>query len=239
MIYEAVCASTNSWAAQCLDPKKAPDGTVVITDHQYQGRGQRSRVWYSEPHKNLTFSVILYPTFLVPQQSFALNIIVTLAIQQVLSSYIPHGLCIKWPNDIYYQDQKLGGVLIENTLLKRILKTSIIGIGLNVNQLSFPLPKPTSLSLICQRPFSLQQLLEQLLVSLESNYLQLQKQGITALREAYLQNMHWLHEVHTFQDADHIFRGTIQGINGIGQLVVEHMDNTLKCYNVQELTFIA
>jgi len=239
IIYEATCASTNSWAAYCLEQKDVPDGTVVITSHQYQGRGQRSRTWHSEPNQNLTFSVILYPVLLSPQQSFQLNIIITLAIQQVLSSYIPHGLRIKWPNDIYYQDKKMGGILIENTLARDRFKISIIGIGLNVNQLSFNLPIATSLSLVCQRTFHLPQLLEQLLVGLERNYLQLQRQGIAPLKAAYLQNMYWIHEAHTFQDAHHIFKGTIKGINAKGQLVVEQIDNTLKCYNVQELTFIA
>jgi len=239
IIYKAACASTNTVAAHYLDKQTLPEGAAIITDHQYQGRGQRGHAWYSEPNKNLTLSIILYPAFLVPQQSFELNIIAALAIQQTLSVYIPHELRIKWPNDIYYQDKKMGGILIENTLERGRFKISIIGIGLNINQLSFNLPSATSLSLICQRTFHLPQLLEQLWVSLERNYLQLQRQGIASLRAAYLHNMYWLHEVHTFQDTNHVFRGTIQGINAAGQLVVKHIDCAIKHYNVQELTFIA
>lgn len=239
MVYEAICASTNSLAVQCLDKTNLPAGTVVITDHQYQGRGQRGRVWHSEPNKNLTFSVVLYPTFLAAQQSFALNIITTLAIQHVLALYIPNGLSIKWPNDIYYQEKKLGGILIENMLEKHKLKTSIIGIGLNVNQVHFTLPAATSLSLVCQHTFSLQQLLAQILARLESNYLQLQAQDMAPLQAAYLEHMYWVDEIHVFQDENHTFQGKIKGIDAVGRLMIEKADGTSKHYTMQEVTFIA
>lgn len=238
IIYEAACASTNSLAAQGLDKRCLPEGTVVITDHQYQGRGQRGNVWHSEPHKNLTFSVIFYPTFLAAQQIFSLNIITTLAIQNVLARYIPSGLCIKWPNDIYYQEKKLGGVLIENVLEKHTLKASIIGIGLNVNQACFTLPTSTSLSLVCQRTFSLPQLLVQMLARLESHYLQLRAQDIAPLKAAYLQNMYWIDEIHTFKDKYHTFQGTIKGVDAVGRLVIEQADGTLLSYDRQALTFV-
>ena len=239
VIYEAVCASTNSFAAQCLDKTDTSEGAVVITDHQYQGKGQRGNVWYSEPYRNLTFSVILHPTFLTVQQSFSLNIIATLAIQHVLASYVPSGLSLKWPNDIYYLDQKLGGLLIENVISNRKLKASVVGIGLNVNQAQFTFRGPTSLSLVCQRTFSLQQLFEQILARLERNYLHLRAHGIDVLRAAYLKNMYWTHEHHTFQDTTHRFQGIIRGIDARGHLLIEHSDGTLSSYDRQAVTFVA
>jgi len=239
IVYTTVCASTNSLAAQCLDKMALSEGAVVITDHQYQGRGQRGNVWHSEPHKNLTFSVILYPTFLAAQQIFSLNIITTLAIQRVLALYIPSGLYIKWPNDIYYQDKKLGGVLIENVLAKGKYKASIIGIGLNVNQSWVTSQATISLSLVCQRTFSLQQLLAQILARLENTYLQLRAQDVVPLKAAYLENMYWIHEMHTFKDMNHTFQGTIKGVDAVGSLVIEQEDGTLKHYNTQEVMFIA
>ena len=239
IIYEAVCASTNSLAAQYLGRKELSDGTVIITDHQYQVRGQRGHQWHSEPHQNLTFSVILYPTFLNIQQSFVLNIIASLAIQYVLALYVPSDLRIKWPNDIYHQNKKVGGVLIENMVGDHTLKTAIVGIGLNVNQTSFTLPTPTSLSLICQRTFRLQRLLEQIFERLESTYLQCQAQGLASLREVYLSHMYWMHEVHTFRDVNHTFQGIIRGIDALGKLIIEHSDGVLQHYSMQAVTFIA
>ena len=239
IIYEATCASTNTWAVQCLRKEELPEGTVVITDYQYQGRGQRGNAWYSEPHKNLTFSVILYPTFLATPQSFSLNIITALALHQALSAYIPNDLTIKWPNDIYYQDQKLSGVLIENVAEQQQLKASVIGIGLNVNQERFNEQRPTSLARICSRTFNLQLLLVQLLAALEQRYLQLQTQGIVPLQAAYLKKLYWIHEARTFQDATHRFQGKIKGIDAVGKLVIEQADSTLNPYDFQEVTFVA
>ena len=99
ILHQAICASTNDVAAQRLVQGALPEGTVIITDHQYQGRGQRGRVWHSQPYQNLTFSVVLYPTFLGASQGFALNIITALALHQVLVAYAPRALAIKWPND--------------------------------------------------------------------------------------------------------------------------------------------
>lgn len=239
IIYEAACTSTNSLAAQYMTETSLPEGTVVITDHQYQGRGQRGHLWHSEPHKNLLFSVVLYPSFLTAQQSFSLNIITTLAVQHALTLYTPSAPHIKWPNDIYYQDQKLGGVLIENIVEKRKLKASVIGIGLNINQVCFNFPNAhaTSLSNVCQRTFDLQQLFAQLLTTLEDNYLQLQAHGIASLKTAYLKNMYWIHEIHTFRDATHSFQGKIIGIDAVGKLVIDPEDGTSKRYNAKEVSF--
>lgn len=240
IIYAATCASTNTWAAQCLLQEELPAGTVVITDHQYQGRGQRGRSWSSEPYKNLTFSVVLYPTFLSVHQSFSLNIITTLALHQVLAAYIPEDLTIKWPNDLYCQDQKLSGVLIENTVEQQRLKVSVIGIGLNVNQVQWaPGVCATSLATACERTFDLPRLLAQLLVAFERNYSQLQTQGIASLRASYLENMYWLHETHTFQDATHTFQGKIRDIDAIGRLAIELATGFVKYYDVKGITFVA
>lgn len=239
IIYEATCASTNTLAAHCLREEKLPAGTVVITDHQYQGRGQRGHHWYSEPCKNLTFSVVLYPTFLAASQSFSLNIITTLALHQALSGYVPHDLAIKWPNDIYFQDHKLSGVLIESTVERRQIKIAVVGIGLNVNQTYFNIKSTTSLAHICGRSFDLQSILAELLVALERNYSQLQMQGIERLQVAYLEHMYWIDEIHTFQDTLHKFQGKIRGIDAMGRLAIELSTGALKYYDIKEVTFVA
>lgn len=238
IIYETTCASTNTMAARHLQEQALPEGTVIITDHQYRGRGQGNNIWHSMPHQNLTFSVVLYPTFLEVSQGFALNIITALALHQVLSAYIPSNLTIKWPNDIYYRKQKMSGILIENTVVKRSFKLSVVGIGVNINQEHFPMQSPTSLIRICRHTLDLNHVLTSLLTALERNYLQLRSLGIESLREVYLSKMYNIDEVHTFQDANQRFQGSIRGIDAIGRLIVERSDGVLQPYALQEVSFV-
>lgn len=196
-------------------------------------------MWLSEPGHNLTFSVVLYPTFLPLRQSFALHWVTALALQQVVALYAADALAIKWPNDIYYADNKLGGILIENVVKQRKLSASVIGIGLNVNQKQFSFLGPTSLALVGQRQFDLQQLLGLILVALERNYLQLQTQGTAMLRAQYLHHLYWLNELHTFRDAFRTFQGKIKGVDTMGQLVIELTDGTCQAYGIKEVTFVA
>lgn len=239
VIYEAVCASTNTLALTRLYQEALPEGTVFITNHQHQGRGQRNHTWYSAPYQNLTFSVVLYPTFLKAQQSFSLNIITTLALCEVLADYLPKGVAIKWPNDVYYQHRKLSGVLIENIVAQQRLKASVVGIGLNINQLQFNSEWPTSLSKICGTRFSLPCILSKLLIKLEHNYVKMSMQGMATLQAHYLQRMYWIHEGRTFQDKTGTFQGKISGIDMSGRLTIERSANLVSHYRPQELTFIA
>lgn len=239
IIYEATCASTNTTATQCLHKEQLPEGTVFITDHQYQGRGQRGHSWYSEPHQNLTFSVVLYPTFLMASQGFSLNIVTALALRQTLAIYMPNGLTTKWPNDLYFQDKKLSGVLTENTVEQQTIKASIVGIGLNINQMHFDIAGPTSLARICGHSFDLQSILAELLTALEQNYVRLQMEGVEQLKVDYLKSMYWIGEVHTFQDATCKFQGEIRGIDALGRLMIELTSGTTKHYDVKEVAFLA
>lgn len=237
VIYKAHCASTNTWALKLLQKQTVPAGTVVITDHQSQGRGQQGQHWYSEPGKNLTFSIVLYPTFLAATQTFSLNIVTTLALYQVLSTYIPHALAIKWPNDIYYQDKKLSGLLIENRVVQGHIKSSVVGIGLNVNQINFEIAGATSLQQVCGQYFDLQLVLQELLTAMTSYYHQLQCGK--NLQSAYLAKLYWLNDVHIFQDAHGRFKGIIRDVDVAGRLIVEHVSGLRRCYATKELVFIA
>ena len=237
--YKGICASTNNWAAQCLARERVSEGTVFITDQQYQGRGQRGRVWHSEPHKNLTFSVVLYPTFLEASQGFCLHMVTALALHQALAGYLPNRLATKWPNDLYYQDKKLGGVLIENTVEQQQLVASVIGIGLNVNQTHFDEPRPTSLALARGQSFDLASLLAALLEALEAYYLQLRDQGAAALQGRYAERLYWRNALHTFCDGMHTFQGTIQGVDGVGRLVMGCADGATRRFCAQEISFVA
>lgn len=239
IIYKASCTSTNTVAMQLILTEPIAEGTIVITDHQSNGRGQRENSWISEPYKNLTFSLILYPNWITIKQNFFLNIITAVGIYQVLETYITDGLCIKWPNDIYYEDKKIGGILIENVISNNMLKASVLGIGLNVNQTSLTLPSASSLALICGYEFNLSSLLQELLDAIQIRYKQAREEGFHSIKQTYLEKLYWINQKRTFREGKNYFKGIIQGIDEIGRLIVlKEKDGTINCYSLQEIGFI-
>jgi BirA family biotin operon repressor/biotin-[acetyl-CoA-carboxylase] ligase len=239
IIYKATCSSTNTIAMELLLAENVSEGTVIITDNQTNGRGQRGNTWISEPYKNLTFSLILHPTWINIQVSFLLNMITSIGIYRTLSTCIPDELSIKWPNDIYYQNKKIGGILIENLIKQSKVRASVIGIGLNVNQTSFNLPNVSSLLLTCGHEFNLSDLLVQLIHNIQTEYRLLAQGGIKSLQENYLKTLYWVHEQRTFQDKTGYFRGVIQGVDALGRLAIQKEDNQIVYYDCKEVIFVA
>ena len=239
-----VCHSTNTVAAELLESTPAAEGTVVIAAHQTQGRGQRGNTWQAEPAQNLTFSLVLKPGFLSAAQQFRLNIAVSLAVHDFLDSRLPGGgLRIKWPNDIYWQNLKMGGILIENAIQGTNLSHSIIGIGLNINQLTFP-GNLRATSLLLASPaaegedgYDLEILLNALLESLEKRYLQLRGGGFAGLERYYLETMYGFGQTRTFRSGGHDFEGVIAGIDETGRLAVRKGNET-RHFSFKEIEFV-
>lgn len=163
IIYVKKAESTNS-----LMSAKAANylhGTCLVTLEQTAGRGQKGNKWESEPGKNLTFSLLLRPRQIIASHQFELSQVVALAITKVLRSELgTDDVCIKWPNDIYYRDKKLCGILIENSLMGPRIEHTIVGVGLNVNQVGFvsDAPNPISMAEIAGKNFDLEILLEKI-----------------------------------------------------------------------------
>ena len=156
--------STNTYARTM--PVEPSDTTpiVVTTDCQTCGRGQRGNSWESEPSKNLTFTLVVYPRWMSPARQFELSMLVSVGIVAALRPLVPEpeALTVKWPNDIYYGDKKLAGILIENSIGAASIERSLIGIGLNVNQTVFrsDAPNPVSLALIADHEFNRMEVLD-------------------------------------------------------------------------------
>ncbi len=220
------------------------EGMVVVAAHQTQGRGQRGNTWQSEPGQNLTFSLILKPGFLCAARQFRLNVAVSLAVHDFLEPHLPGGgLRIKWPNDVYWHNAKMGGILIENTIQGTSIAHSIVGIGLNINQLVFPGHlRATSLRL-ASRPaesedgYDLEILLNALLESLERRYLQLRGGGFTDLERYYLETMYGFGQTRTFRSGGHVFEGVIAGIDETGRLAVRKGNET-RHFSFKEIEFV-
>ena len=240
VIYLPQCGSTNSYAHELLIKNSATDGCVVVTDCQTNGRGQRGNTWEAEPGKNLTLSYILKPHFLAAQHQFYLNICVSLAVVELVKVYLGSNypkITLKWPNDVYYGNYKIGGILIENSLTGQFIQHSVIGIGLNINQLSFLVAGALSFSQITGKQYHLATIIERLSEQIEARYLQLQQGKFTKLKTDYLQCLYRYQEEHLYVIAGKQVPGTIMGIDDIGRLGLK-TGHELQYFNFKEIAFV-
>lgn len=236
---ERIDSTNNYLKNQLSNSTPLPEGTVIMAEEQYAGRGQINNIWLSEPKKNLTFSLLLSPTFLNPEQQFLLNKAISIGINDALTKIIGTDVKIKWPNDIYFKDSKLGGVLIENILRGKNWMYAIIGIGLNVNQIDFPqdIRKVTSLKKILHQDYDLTTVLEHLCKCIEFRYLELREEKFELINKFYLESLYKLQENHLFEINGLRTEGKITGVNEQGMLEVE-IAGKLRIFNFKEITFV-
>ncbi|HEY2347381.1 MAG TPA: biotin--[acetyl-CoA-carboxylase] ligase [Puia sp.] len=142
--------STNNYAMARIHEGMASDGMVWIARHQSAGKGQRGKKWISEPGQNLMMSLVIEPFPLILTQQFLLSAAVALAILDLMKRFYDKNWKIKWPNDIYWNDRKAGGLLVESIIIGQSWRWAVAGIGLNLNQTAFPgnIPNPVSLNQI-------------------------------------------------------------------------------------------
>lgn len=232
--------STNTFLKTLLsNSKPLPEGTVIMAESQYAGRGQQQNKWHSEPGKNLTFSILLTPAFLSVTDQFDLNRVVSLGVYDALHPYLGDDLKIKWPNDIYYGDRKLGGILIETHVQGVHIKDAIIGIGLNINQESFESGAGNAISLkqILHRDYDLKTILSEICGHIEAYYLNLRTGKFLFVRNTYLSRLYWLNEVKPFRSNEGIFDGVIKNVKENGMLVVEN-NNGQQEFSLKQIEFL-
>ena len=234
------CHSTNDIATQMIQSgENVFEGTVIVTDNQTAGRGQRGNTWEASVGENLTFSIIFKPNFLKASDQFQLNVAVSLGVFDFLSEFIDEGLTVKWSNDIYYGSQKMGGILIENTLQGYQIGHSVVGIGLNINQTQFNNLRATSLRNITQNPqhYDLSDLLKKLLESIEKSYLKIKNKEYEPLKMRYLANLFRFEEYHCFRKNGQQFLGKIMGIDNTGKLGIE-TEGMVLYFDFKEVEFV-
>ena len=215
--------STNLLAMELLSKSRPTEGTVISTYNQTAGRGQIGRTWESEPGKNLTISIFFYPNFLPAIHNFQLNKTFALGVRDAVASCIPElSVKVKWPNDIYVENRKISGILIQNMLQKSQIQSTVLGIGLNINQAHFDTaPNATSLFLETGNFFDLDYILLQLCCHLENRYMQLKIGQHDILHADYLKYLYRREEPTLFQRKDlSVFQGTITGIDSSGRLMI-------------------
>ena len=230
--------STNSYLKEISSSSRLEEGTIVQTLFQTAGRGQAGNFWESERGKNLTFSLILYPRQLPVANQFLISQLVSLAIFDVLSEETD-SVSIKWPNDIYYKEQKICGILIESAIEGNQTVSAIIGVGLNVNQVDFKsnAPNPVSLQQITGKSYHLQRLLEHIICRLMELYEQLEDR--TALVARYKENLFRRDGgFHPFADKQDSFFAQIVDVESNGVLILEKLSGERKQYSFKEVSFI-
>lgn len=234
--------STNSYAIDLLKKVNTTEGTIVFTDHQTAGRGQRGNTWIAESSMNITLSVILKPTFLSVKNSFYLSKITALALHDVLTEMIggsQFDIKIKWPNDIMVNKEKIAGILIENSFKEDIILWSVIGIGLNVNQTNFnDLPSVTSLKLITGEVTETGKVMNSILKYLEKWYLKLRSEKFDEIDLQYLEKLFGLNVYSDFETEKGPLKARLKGVNELGQLILEDSGGSVYTFNVKEVKML-
>lgn len=236
LIYVPECHSTNSSLAELLDRTDLPEGTVLITDHQTHGRGQRGNTWLSGQGENLTFSILLRPKFLEVRDQFRLSMAVALGIAEGLAVFVPSGLAVKWPNDILIEGKKVCGILIENQSQGTQLSVSIVGIGINVNQREQPVPTAGSLVQWVGSTLDLDAVFQQLVIAIEARYLQLRTGGHAVIQGDYHRQLYRIGVPQSFEADGVAFDGVIVGVDELGRLKVQ-VGEEKRRYGLKEVKF--
>ena len=236
MIYRfSTLGSSNDEAAL----KCYTEGDVIVAESQSAGRGQRGHRWESEVGQNLTFSLVLEPTFVAPANQFLLSEAVALGVVDMLDGY-GIGAKIKWTNDIYVGDRKLAGILIEHKLQGASLARTIVGIGLNVNQRDFPsdLPNPVSMVQLRHFEFDRDEVLNRLVKTIMARYEQLRSGDDGPLQQDYHNRLYRLGMLDWYAlPSGRRFRGTIMGVRPTGALVIENEKRERSEYLFKEVEF--
>ncbi len=232
--------STNSYLKNLMLHSTLGDYTIVVADHQTSGRGQMGANWESEKGKNLTFSILKYFSDLPVQQQFLLNMCISLALVQTLEELQIPDLKIKWPNDILSGNYKICGVLIENVLSGSKIHASVIGIGLNVNQMKFNrLTHVSSLKLISGKNFYSEEILNLFIFNLKNYFCKLSAAEEIGLKKAYLQTLFRKDKPSTFMIVSgEMFNGIIRNISPEGKLVVEIEGEIRNSYDLKEIKLL-
>lgn len=231
--------STNEVAAELLETGPA-EGTVVSTDDQVAGKGLGTNSWHSEPGMNLTFSLILYPNFLKPMDAFKLNAFTALGIAETVEELTGKEVKIKWPNDVLADDQKISGILIRNHVESQAIKSSVIGIGFNVNQQNFGDEKygrATSLKCMTEKDWDRTEVMQKLLARLEFWYTKLREGQIAEVDQSYLAKMWKLNEETNAVWKGEETRVKMKGLESNGRLIIEHQGEE-SAVDIKEVQFL-
>ena len=233
--------STNAYLQNLLNEGADIADNIVVTDFQTSGKGQGKNVWQSEDGKNLLFSIALDMSFLKAENQFFLTQMVSVAMINVLKKYLPEeSLFIKWPNDIYFNDKKIAGILIKNEIKGMMMGTSIIGIGLNVNQTSFDknLPNPISMKMITGKDYDLYELLSSISQQLSANSYQPTTNSQQPTANSYIKHLYRYQQWAFYKHEGSVKEMMIVGYDQFGRLILKEKNGHEVVCDLKEIAFV-
>ena len=228
-------SSTNNYAAKLLNQTKIPFGAVIMAQFQDDGRGQRGAVWQSKSGENLLFSAILDGSLMKECPPFYLSKCVAVSIKDTLSYFLKHKIHLKWPNDVLVERRKIAGVLIESQWKGNNLFSSIIGVGLNVNQTHFEYGfDATSMKLLSANDYDLKEVLQVLCAKLNFNFNRLLSKEYSGLQQDYLSSLYKYNEKTHFKIGEKLEEVVLKDVNENGMVSLEMLGGKIKEYDVSQ-----
>ncbi|MDR1937718.1 MAG: biotin--[acetyl-CoA-carboxylase] ligase [Tannerellaceae bacterium] len=231
--------STNQYIREYIIKERLPEGSVVTAEYQTAGRGQAGTHWESAPGANLMFSLVIYPHWIPVNRQFILSRMAALAAKDTLNAYTD-GVSVKWPNDIYRRHKKIGGILIENHIAGQQIQSSIIGMGLNLNQNRFTgdAPNPVSLRQITGKEYDREEVLDRFLRIWGNYYLLLLQEKEEDICTAYMEALYRREGFFTYRDAGGLFEARIHSVEPAGCLLLQLRNGEIRRYAFKEVSYI-
>lgn len=230
--------STNCYLKNYI-PEEGEEMTVAVADYQTAGKGQGAHTWESEKGKNLLFSILVYPHWVPVRRQFILSEAGALAIKEALDSYA-YGFSLKWPNDVYWNDKKISGTLIETTVDSRGIKRCVFGVGVNINQMEFhsDAPNPVSLAQIVGYEVDREEVLQKIIKAFGRYYELLRRVDYQNVSGIYHLSLYRRKDYHWYEDADGKFEGAFVEVEDDGHLVLHDKKGVIRSYALGEIKFV-
>lgn len=230
--------STNNYAMQQVHSGLAKDGDCWFALEQTQGRGRRGKHWLAQKGENIMLSIVADTLFLKIHQQFQLSVAISMACYDLFKGYDNINTKIKWPNDLFWNDRKAGGILIENSLKGNIWQWAVIGVGLNINQTAFEpeANRPVSLQQITGNNFDVIQLAKELYSLVAQRLNELKEHRFNTMLNEYNEVLYKKNDKVRLKKGNIIFETTIIGVSANGQL--ETMDSMERFFGFDEVEWI-
>lgn len=233
--------STNQYLGELLEKNNLQEGLVVTAVNQTNGKGLDKNRWESEPGKNLTLSVLLKPLNVPPVDQFILTKCIALAVMDFINSFhLPGKTTIKWTNDIYVNDHKIAGILINNTIKGDRLEYTVAGIGININQTNFRsnAPNPVSLKAITRQDYLLTDCMHMLIDCLDARYQEVLSNEFEKIDSDYMIHQYRADGMNPFLIGGEKVIARISGIDRYGRLLILTDENKKIACNYGDIKYL-